>query len=368
MRIGNVSPRPPRVIDTRISSVLYVSGLVLLAVCAVAPAWATPPAPPRYSLSIVEGETTQPEDVIAHTSAHVERASHLAVLIIRGGVTVYEDRGSEWAGLSQVPQVGDVVTLQSPIGTAVGSVVYDGLPSIDPTVCAGSANFSGQRSAGETVEGGYYTEAVHTTPYHTEFERSNVGQAQVTSLSGASFGGSFLKPLAAGQTVWASESLETALPGGAVFTYSSENSRPVGACPLPPPPVVTPAPPALQGSILKLLHTTIRAFLKSGWRDQVGINQAGTVTQDLYLVGGTLPVFAASRHHAHKKPPPALLLARATATATTAGTITLVLRLTPRGRARLRLAKNAHVVLLTTLRSISGSKLVLERKSATLHR
>jgi hypothetical protein len=326
-----------------------------------ASAWAT--RPPQYSLSIVEGETTQPENVIAHTSAEVRQGSGLAVSIIRGGITVYRDTGEHGAWLSQVPQVGDVVTVESPVGTVVGSVVYDGLPTLDPTVCAGSINFSGQRSAGQTVEGGYFS--VSPSPY---FERGNAGQAQVTSLSGASFGGSFLKPLAAGETVWASESLETPLPGGAVFTYSSENSRPVGACPAPPPPVVAPAPPALQGSILKLLHTTLHAFLKSGWRDQVGINQAGTVTQDLYLVGGTLPAFAASGHRVHKKPPPALLLARATATAKTAGTVTLVLRLTPRGRARLRVAKNARVVLLTTLHSASGAKLVLERKSVTLHR
>ena len=44
-----------------------------------------------------------------------------------------------------------------PGGTIVGSVVYDGLPSIDPTVCAGSTNFSGQRSAGQTVEGSYFS-------------------------------------------------------------------------------------------------------------------------------------------------------------------------------------------------------------------
>jgi len=347
----------------RIVLVARACVLACLASCLLA-ASASATRPTRYTLSIVEGETTQPENVIAHTSASIEPGNGVAVSIIHAGTTAYEDKGNgHGAWLSQVPQVGDVVTLQSPIGTVVGSVVYDGLPTLDPTVCAGSNNFSGQRSAGQTVEGSYFS--VSPSPY---FERSNAGQAQVTSLSGASFGGSFLKPLAAGETVSASESLETPLPGGAVFTYSSENSRPVGACPAPPPPVVPPAPPALQGSILKLLHTTLHAFLKSGWRDQVGINQPGTVTQDLYLVGGTLPAFAASSHRAHKKPPPALLLARATATAKTAGTITLVLRLTPRGRARLRSAKNARVVLLTTLHSASGAKLVLERKSVTLHR
>jgi hypothetical protein len=318
-------------------------------------------SPPRYSLSVVEGETTQPENVIAHTSANANHSAEVVVSIIRGGITVYRDSGSGGAYLSQVPQVGDVVTLESPSEHLIGSQVYDGLPSVDPAVCAGSANFSGTRSAGQTVEGGYFS--VSSRPY---FQRTNVGQAQVTSLSGASFGGDFLTTLALGETVFASESLETALGGGAVFTYSSENDRPVGACPAPPPPPPPPSP-VLQGSILKLSHTTIRALLKSGWRDVVGINLPGTVTQDLYLVGGTLPAYAAGRHHTHKKPP-ALLLARATATAKTAGTVTLLLRLTKRGRAKLRSAKSAHVVLLTTLRSASGAKLVLERRSVTLHR
>lgn len=341
---------------------IALAALVAVSSCILS-ASAAASSPPRYSLSVVEGETTQPENVIAHTSAETNHGVEVVVSIIRGGITVYRDSGSGGAYLSQVPQVGDVVTLESPSEHLIGSQVYDGLPSVDSTVCAGSANFSGTRSAGQTVEGGYFS--VSPRPY---FRRNNTGQAQVTSLSGASFGGNFLTTLALGETVFASESLETALGGGAVFTYSSENDRPVGACPAPPPPPSPPPPPpALQGSILKLSHTTIRALLKSGWRDLVGINQPGTVTQDLYVVGGTLPAYASSRHHRPKKPP-ALLLARATATAKTAGTVTLVLHLTKLGRAKLRHAKSEHVVLLTTLRSVSGAKLVLERRSVTLHR
>ncbi|HEY7829318.1 MAG TPA: hypothetical protein VIC06_01990 [Solirubrobacteraceae bacterium] len=328
------------------------------------------PQGPEYSLSIVEGESTQPEYGIAHTSAHVHPNASLAVTIVRGGIPVARDTGNEGVWLSQVPQVGDVVTMESPIGTVVGSVVYDGQPSIDPTVCAGSVNFSGQRSAGQIVEGGYYSLVVNTDPYgHTSLHQVSSGQAQVTVLSGTAYAGAFLAPLAFGQTVWATESLQTPLAGGATFTYSSENDRPVGACPVPPPPPVPPAPPALLGSLARLLHTTIHKLLTSGWINHVTINQPGTVIQDLYQQGGTLPAFAASKHARHKhKKPAALLLARGSAKAAAAGTVSVVLHATSLGRRKLKHAGRVKAVLVTTLLSTSGAKLTLEQRPVTLHR
>jgi hypothetical protein len=138
-----------------LGAVLAAACLTLAAACLTgAPALANSgPEGPEYSLSIVEGESTQPEYGIAHTSAWAHPASSIGLSIVRGGITVARDTGHEGAWLSQVPQVGDVVDVEAPIGTLVGSVVYDGLPSIDPTVCAGSVNFSGQRSAGQTVTG-----------------------------------------------------------------------------------------------------------------------------------------------------------------------------------------------------------------------
>ena len=332
------------------------------------PAWAKS-SPPRYSLSIVEGETTQPEDSVVSTSGRVEHANaSVRVSIIRSGLTVFQSSGNGGAWMSQVPQPGDVVTLESPLDTTVGSVVYDGLPSTEATVCAGSASFSGQRSSGDTVEGGYFTEVAHGTPYGTEFGRVGGGQAQITLLSGSTFGGSFLAPLALGETVYANESLETPLAGGAVFTYSSENIRPVGSCPLPPPP--PPPPPALQGSVFKLLKASIKSILKSGMRDEVTINLPGTVTQDLYLEDGTVPAYAAStkgQSKHHKKPHPALLLARGAATTTSAGTVTVVLKLTKKGRHELESARNLKVVLVTTLHSSTGDTLSLERRTVSLH-
>ncbi len=352
--------------------VLGTSGL-----CASpAAAWNEESTTPHYSLSIVEGETTQPEHSIISTSGRGPENASVAVSIVSGGTEVSRASGEGGAWMSSIPAPGDVVNLESPTGPQgrvggkiVGSFVYDGLPSIDPTVCAGSVNFSGQRSAGQTIQGGYFSAGIG--PYG-EFERGNPGQAQITLLSGSTFAGSFLTPLVLGQTVWAKESLETPLAGGAVFTYESENERPVGACPPPPPAAPDPPPPpALEGSIFKLVHTTIQKLLKDGWLVQVTINQPGTVTDDLYLQGGTLPAIAASvgkgKHH-RRKPKPALLLAHGSVTAKSAGTVTVSLKLTAQGRRRLRHAHSAKVVLVTTLRASSGAKLSLGSRTVSLHR
>jgi hypothetical protein len=273
-----------------------------------------------------------------------------------------------------------VVRLESPTGfhghpggMVIGSFVYDGLPSMDPTVCAGSANFSGQRSAGQTVRGGGFLDVPGA---YGGFDRWNPIQAQITLLSGSTFGGGFVEALASGETVWASESLETPLAGGAVFTYESKNERPVGACPPPPAPQphppVPPAPPALEGSILKLARTTIHRLLRSGWADRVTINQPGTVVQDLYLQGGASPpAYAAAgkggrRPHRARKPP--LLLARGATTAGSAGTVTVLMRLTAKGRRLLQHSSHVRAVLVTTLRSAGGAKLSLARRTVTLRR
>jgi hypothetical protein len=350
---------------------LSVALLVGCACAAPASAWSTNKGT-NYTLKIVEGETTLPEYPIASTSGSVEPNAEVAVSISRGGTVVYKSSGEGSAWLSQVPQVGEVVTLESPVGTIIGQKVYDGLPTITPTVCAGSTNFAGENSEGDTVEGSYVTKSLRTDPYGRPVgvNETNFGEAQVKTLSGTAFGGSFLAPLAIGQTVSATESLKTRLADEVTYTYVSETERPVGACPpvvVPTPP--PPPPPVLEGSLLKLARTTIRELLKDGWRDRVTINQPGTVVQDLYLQDGTLPAYAASRSKRHrKKTPPAVLLARGTDTTTSAGTVSVLLKLTANGRRRLKSAKNVKVMLITTLRSGSGAKLNLARASVLLHR
>lgn len=371
IRTGRILARNSAHSPRRVQAFAGTVGAVLL--LGAAPALANK-QPPKYTLSIVEGETTLPEYSIAGTGGGSELNPSVAVSITRGGTVVAKSTGTEHsAGMSQTPQTGDVVSLESPIGTTIGSVVYDGLPSIDPTVCAGSTNFSGHNSTDETVKGSAYTETAHR-PYGPE--QTGFGRAQVTILSGTSFGGSFLSPLTIGQTVSAVESLETPIAGGAVFDYTSETVRPVSTCPPPPPPPppppLPPAAPALQGGILKLTKITIKKLLKSGWLTAVTINQPGTVTEDLYLKDGTVPAFASSvgrgkRHH-KRKPPPALLIARGTVTAKSAGKVDVLIRATAKGRKVLKHARSVKAVLVITLSSPSGAKLTIGRRTVSLRR
>ncbi len=346
--------------------------LSLLSSCIVASsAAATSGHGPKYTLKIVEGATTLPEYEHPNgAGAGIANAKTEVVLeIVHGGLIVGQDSGKngEGAGVSPGPQVGDEVVLESPRGTVISRVIYDGLPTMDATVCAGSTNFSGANTSGNVVEG-HYERNVLETPYHhpTEPVQKAFGEAQVKTLSGTAFGGNFLKPLEIGQDVIAVESLKTSLAGEATYEYKSETERPVGACPVPPPPVILPiALPLLHGSITKLFSSKIGAFLKAGASDQVTINQPGTVTQDLYLLGGKLPAFASAHHK--RKLPPALLLARGATTSKVAGKVAVHLRLTSRGRRKLKSAHSLKAVLITTLRSTTGAKLNLGRRTVTLH-
>ena len=223
----------------------------LLAVLALAaPAAAASGHGPRYHLKIVEGATTLPEfEHPDSVSASIENAKTEVVLqLIHGGLAIARDSGKngEGAWISPGPEVGDEVILESPKGTVISTVVYDGLPTIDPTVCAGSTNFSGENSSGEVVEG-YYVKNVLETPYHqsTRPVQKAFGEAQVKTLSGTTFGGDFLKPLEIGEDVGAFESLKTSLAGEATYEYASETERPVAGCPAPPPPVIAPPPPVV---------------------------------------------------------------------------------------------------------------------------
>jgi hypothetical protein len=368
MRTRSVSLRAFGAIVRRVGPTVGIAALASFALAS--PAAARSSGPPVYTLTISEGETTLPEDPIESTSGSVSSEGQVQVSIVRGGTVVARSHPGSNTWMSQVPLVGDTVNLELSSGALVGSVVYDGLPSMAPTVCAGSTNFSGQNSSGETVKGEAASLVVQIEKYGSSVKEVNPQRAQVTILSGTTFGGSFLAPLEAGQTVTAIESLETPLASGSIFDYSSENSRPVGACPpVVAPPAPPPPPPALQGTLLKLPHVTLLSLLKSGLRDLVTINQPGTVTQDLYLEGGTLPAFAATRKRSHhKKPPPALLLARGAVVASSAGTVTVSLKLTAKGRRKLKSAKSAKAVLITTLHTSSGASLNLARRTVSLHR
>ncbi|HTW42305.1 MAG TPA: hypothetical protein VMD79_08315 [Solirubrobacteraceae bacterium] len=344
--------------------------LLALACMAPTPAAAWSGHGTEYTLEVGEGETTLPEFVsVAGTTAKDSQGGQVAVAIIRNGTTVYKSEGNEgYANVPQVPQPGETVVLESPVGHVIGSDVYDGMPTIDPSTCVGATTFEGDNTSGFTVEGSYVTYTLLSAK-HRRYNESNFSQAQVKTLTGTSFGGSFLTPIPSGATVTVKESLKTQLSGEATYTYISERTEPANkTCPTPPPP--PPPPPLvtpLAGALVALGHTKIHLILKSGYRDHVRINQAGTITQDLYLRGGKLPAVAASAHK-HHKIPPALLLARGTATSSGAGTVGIVLKLTPAGRRKLKASRRVSAILLTTLRTKSGQIATLAPKSLTFHR
>jgi hypothetical protein len=348
-------------------------GIGVLTCCAAAalammasPAAAS--AAPIYSINVIEGSTTSPSYSESGTYGYVNGpAAESRITITHAGAVVAENTGP-FAIVPQVPQVGDVVTLESPPKSAGSvSITYDGLPTMDATVCAGSSNFTGQRDAAFAVQGGFFTLA--TTPYHGEAFTSATafGTARVTALAGSSFAGSFPSALTTAQTVYASQEQKSTLPGGATLEYFSENERPVGACPAAAvTPAVIAAPPAklpaLKGALLKLTLPSILKLLKSGWLIHVSINQPGTVIQDLYLQNGKLPA-QASRHE-----PAATLVARGATTAKKAGTVTVHVRVNTKGRRALKHLKHAKLVLITTLRSSSGVRISLGHRALSLKR
>ena len=72
---------------------------------------------PATTLTVTEGETTYPEyQSVAGISGSANPNAKVGVSISRGGTVVYKADRQPGAGLSQVPQVGDVVTLESPPG------------------------------------------------------------------------------------------------------------------------------------------------------------------------------------------------------------------------------------------------------------
>ncbi len=362
MRTGSYFARAPRAVRTSLSACSLGSCLALAAIGVSAPL-ALASSTPHYSMSVSEGETTLPEFPILQTSVRTPHNSEAVLSIVRNGIAVARNAGNGGTQLSQAPQVGDVVTLESPVNVLIAAVQYDGLPSLDAAVCAGSEDFSGQRTLNEEVSGGYFTAT--PKPYGW-WEEAAPQSAQLAAEVGNAFAGNFLKPLALGQTVFANESVTSTLASGATFTYESENARPVGGCPPPPPPPPPPLP-ALSGSIFKITSTTIRKLLRFGWGDQVIINQPGTVTQDLYLTGGKLPAFAASAKRHHKpKQPPALLLARGTASAAAAGTVKVKLKVTARGRSKLKRERKVKAVLMTTLTTAGGQKVNLGSRTLSL--
>jgi hypothetical protein len=353
MRVDTVA----RNVGRRIGLLLAAAGILALVLTPGALA-----AAPQYELYVSSGASTRgPLNYTYAWAENVPGNPPLALSILRSGSVVASQVGAGYAELTQAPSPGDTLVLQDPVGTTVASMVYDGLPSIDPSVCVGASGMSGQRTGAAAVTAGAYL-ATGAGPYA---EGSGNLTAQISTLSGSSYAGSFATPLTSAHTVWANEALQSSAPGGGLFDYNSTTSRPAGGCPAPPPPPPPPPPvakvAALTGKILSLTGATLAKLLHSGWTIPLQVSQPGTVTMNLFLEGGRLPAKASKKKH------PAMLLARGRAVAKAPGKVILHLRLTASGRRKLKHAKRAHVVLLTTLHGATAT-LNLGKRKLTLRR
>ena len=180
---------------------------------------------------------------------------------------------------------------------------------MDPTVCAGSTNFSGQRSRRRDRQGRLLSPS-DSTSYGNE-ERVKPVSAQVhVAVRDHLRRAASSTPLALGETVDCHRVAEDAARRRSQASpTSSENDRPVGACPPPPPRRRRrPRPPAGGLAVRNSRAPRSSSCCKSGWTTHVTINQPGTVIQDLYL--HTAPCRRSPRSKHKPQAAPALLLAR----------------------------------------------------------
>ncbi len=212
----------------------------------------------------------------------------MAVSITHNGLVVAKQSGEGGVWLSQVPQVGDIVTLESP--GFVTAVTYDGLPSSEPTVCAGSNNFSGQRTGGYTASKVVTTQSgptLGTSPGATaawlRFRCLPDRASAATSLATRQWRYRLRRRVADFASRWWRD----------VHLTRSENDRPVGG--------------VRRRLLLRLLRRSRlpgRSRNSRGSRSpscfapdgstHVTINQPGTIVEGLYQHSGILPAFAAT--------------------------------------------------------------------------
>ena len=184
--------------------------------------------------------------------------------IIRGGTTVVQRHRRKVArGSRRYRRWAIVVTLESPVGTRSGSIVYDGLPSIDPTVCVGLHELlrrehvrlhgrrrSSTRRVAEARPLRAFTGGIR--PARRSAGENAVGHDLRRHLP---------PPAGARRDRRRDRVAQNASRRRSDLHVHQRNDRPVGACPAPPPP--PPPPPALQGVIVKLVHSTIHKLLNS---------------------------------------------------------------------------------------------------------
>lgn len=297
----------------------------------------------------------------------------------RGGAIVSYDNGyanpqhtGERAPVSILP--GDVfrVVRQSD-GAILQESSYTGAPNLAASTCIGAQPFAGVRNAGGTVseiallrrvprtvtpEGEYGPgQPYNTTSYET------VAFAAPESVSGTSFSGTLPALPAGGDLLAVSEFRGSIANDVEASTYTSV-TRPAAACPapvVPPgnPPVVTPPAPVkdvVAPSLSKITAKSVgrAAFLRSGLKTTVTIDEAGTVVQALYLPNGKkVPASVRAAKKSTKKK--LVLVAKGKKASKVAGKVSLTLKPSKAGKAALKKKKSYKLKLVTTVRDAAGN-------------
>jgi hypothetical protein len=283
-----------------------------------------------------------------------------AVSIVHNGAVAATQTGPGGAYMTAAPAVGDTVRVEQPPGNPIESIVYN--LTVDPSTCIGAKTISGQRSdPGAQVfayafvpsEGGYGT----------------FTQAQITTLSGSTYAGTFPRALTSSDFVSVGETASFTRAYG-YFEYDGSLEKAVGACPPPPAktsgPATGPRPP--KGSISINARRALRAFFRKGLTLTVSVDQPGRVVENVFLANGKLPGKASSVGGAKsKRKRGATLIGRGSVKVVKAGAVKVTVRPT-RAAKRLRRKRSLKVQFLTTLSNLAGQATTLPPKRVTLKR
>jgi hypothetical protein len=290
----------------------------------------------------------------------------------RGGVVVATGSGVGYVQLTPfLVAAGDELVLTDVTTTESHSATYTGAPALDASVCGAAATFSGLRDAGATAS----VSAALT--YGAADARNDVVPAVKVAAGGATFSGSFAKPLTSAWAVTAQEGRSI----DAGFSVFSDITRPVGDCPpVPvadsPPPVPAPAAPAPPAPVPDLLAPggklgalkltgALKALLAGTFADVVTITEPGTVTQTLYLDDGAPLPKATAAAAAAKKP---TVLATGRAVAGKPGTVAVKVKLSNKGKTHFKRRTTAKVALVTVVTDRAGNARVLAPKRFIVRR
>jgi len=276
--------------------------------------------------------------------------------VLRNGTIIASDSSSSGYASADVMLFsllsGDVATVREN-GVLIGSVTYDGLPSIAANACVGSSSFTGVQSNEATVS----------------LASASSNSAVWTQLN--PFKVTLQHPLAAGDWVY----VATQQTIGALHVEETTDAD-VGACPAPPPPpsvppVRPPLPPPAPPTDPQVLDALELAVDRTGGRlrTQNPATLAKKKTLNLpfrFSEAGLAKLrLTAPGARTHSKP---VVIGSGAAQVLAAGERTVPVKLTAAGRKLLARARTVKLTLKATFAPQRGGKSQSSTATITLKR